>query len=97
MNKPKFTPGPWHVGALAEEVITSKGRAIASRPEDNQDEEEWEANAALIATAPDLYERGTELAQAVLDISWPAGMYQWEHAIKLARAFLDAAEPRKDK
>jgi hypothetical protein len=40
-------------------------------------------------------ERGTELAQAVRDAAWPLGTQQWARAVKLACAFLAAAEPPK--
>jgi hypothetical protein len=110
MNKPKFTPGPWAAAKPLEEYHEFEP-AIGRHLENG----EWEtvawarlapahgntdANAALIALAPDLYERGTELAQAVLDtwanLSNPSEYHAANtRARTLARAFLDAAEPKE--
>jgi hypothetical protein len=52
----KHTPAPWIVGNMAEEVFhksESTYEAIAVRPEDD-DTGNWDANARLIAAAPEL-------------------------------------------
>jgi hypothetical protein len=59
MTAPQFTPGPWHVVGRAEEYNLA---VCAPRPgnEDRLDsvlgDEHAEANARLIAAAPELYE-----------------------------------------
>jgi len=69
---PAFTPGPWHVGVPpwlggddgSESIKTADGTVIVDRSDDPLgcvDDAEREANARLIAAAPELYEalRGT--------------------------------------
>lgn len=47
------TPGPWIHAPLSDAIITPRGVAVAEPP-DGYDEEQWQADAALIAAAPDL-------------------------------------------
>lgn len=51
----QHTPGPWIVGELSLSVLNMKGMEIAAYPE-NIDEDVWNANARLIAAAPELLE-----------------------------------------
>ncbi len=60
-DKPKFTPGPWRVVDTREEdcdtdyeVATEDGWLVAVLGNDHLDIEE--ANAALIAAAPEMYD-----------------------------------------
>jgi len=68
----KYTPGPWEAGAgklwrhdiLG--VFTKPNKIIAACGEQRgDDEEESIANAYLIAAAPELFESGKEMAEAV--------------------------------
>lgn len=47
------TPGPWHVGELSLDIITTKGQPVCS-PSDDFNEEQWAVDARLIACAPEL-------------------------------------------
>lgn len=47
------TPGPWLHGKSSDDIITPNGVGIAS-PCENYDEDQWQADARLIATAPEL-------------------------------------------
>lgn len=47
------TPGPWLHGKTSDEIITPKGIGVAA-PCDGYDEDQWAADATLIAAAPDL-------------------------------------------
>jgi len=59
-EKESFTPGPWAVNPVNAQVDTFAGGAPLAVckllwPTDLRSEEETEANARLIAAAPDLY------------------------------------------
>lgn len=60
MSEAKFTPGPWHVGPVDDtRVEDSYGNEVAQIDGDYNHPDTWpimEANAHLIAAAPDLYE-----------------------------------------
>lgn len=71
MGNPKFTPGPWVAHTDVEDpIITSLGApyepqiAVISSGDPIA---ETQANAALIAAAPDLYET-LKMAEATLDV-----------------------------
>ena len=57
MSAPQFTPGPWYGDGREDKalllVYTERGRDICFVPEDGAEDQ---ANAHLIAAAPDLYE-----------------------------------------
>lgn len=57
MNEPKFTPGPWRLDADSHIRATNDDRhkTIALIPPDFHSADIWDANAHLIAAAPDLY------------------------------------------
>lgn len=70
MNKTKHTPGPWTVNRATLQVraeYTSGGETsfdiIAELPAEYATESECEANAALIAAAPDLLEAAIACAE----------------------------------
>ena len=73
MADPKFTPGPWETDAPYDFVTQVWGRggkvqvADLDIPGDSLCSEEQEANAHLIAAAPELYE-ALEDALAVLRV-----------------------------
>lgn len=58
MSEPKFTPGPWRVG---KSIYQSQARVVAEKGGRVSDvfayeEDQAHANAALIATAPEMYD-----------------------------------------
>jgi len=74
MPNDKFTPGPWKVGDEATAIITiecSDGREDCVLAEIENCGKEDEANARLIAAAPELKEALFELLKAVRD--WQGG------------------------
>lgn len=59
MSEPKFTPGPWMVG---KSIYQGKARVYAEKGGRIADvfayeEDQVHANAALIAVAPEMYEK----------------------------------------
>ena len=60
MSEPKFTPGPWKVGPVDDtRVEDALGNEVAQIDGDYNHPDTWpimEANARLIASAPELYE-----------------------------------------
>lgn len=54
MSEPKFTPDPWN-NCDGETIETKKARICIIAPL-NLTQEESDANAALIAAAPEMYE-----------------------------------------
>lgn len=76
---PKHTPGPWNIAAGAY-VETEDGKTIADVWEDEDTGkvmEETQANARLIAAAPDLLEaRKLALTMAALSENSESSIYQ---------------------
>jgi hypothetical protein len=68
MNKPKHTPGPW--SGSRESINAPSGRLIAENMFIGT-QEEFEANARLIAAAPD----GLELAEEILAYAEAHGQF----------------------
>jgi hypothetical protein len=84
----KHTPGPWHVDPRAAARVCAGLDTVASCGNDSGLRDAWEANARLIAAAPDL------LRVAHLLVSW---LDEEEGAHKLcdaARAAIAKAEGR---
>ena len=53
----KFTPAPWKVGFKTDgELVILAGNEVIARIEPNRDNEISDANARLIAAAPEMYE-----------------------------------------
>lgn len=70
MSDPKFTPGPWHVGdtnRANQQVFDADSWNVASCTIPNRPRGEAEANARLMAAAPDLYEALQECADSLAD------------------------------
>ena len=63
MSEPKFTPGPW-INCDGETIETKKARICIIAPL-NLTQEESDANAALIAAAPEMYAKLKELADVL--------------------------------
>lgn len=95
-KKPKFTPGPWSIclttlnGILAADsggLMVKRAEAFGSTSD------EIDANAALIAASPDLYEALRVIATQSLGPDWTAEQaytFMRQHA----RAALAKAEGR---
>ena len=88
----KFTPGPWVIeqhNFMAPE-ISGNGRPVARALYDIWSEDpEVDANAALIATAPELYEALVELSRVYelgdFDTEFKPALEQARAALKKAR------------
>jgi hypothetical protein len=67
MNRPQHTPGPWRIHRLANgwPVITSDAHDIADLRLNGNGLAHAEANAALIASAPELLARLRDVAHAL--------------------------------
>lgn len=61
MTEPKFTPGPWRKSFTT--VDCGRGRYINQIWWKSKDVAEAEANAALIAAAPEMYELLSEILE----------------------------------
>lgn len=84
------TPGPWEIRdsnmrtieAPGGSICTPSGHCLKGRPD-----EELEANARLIAAAPDLL----EACKQVLDAQVANDQSQWEHLLDEALERIEAA------
>lgn len=103
-RKEKFTPGPWKVmgpaGSLTRpgidgDVNGRKRSIILVGAEENQRGVDTEANAALIAAAPDMYAALEELldsesvsifSSAMESESWKLDLKEWETHARSALA-----------
>ena len=70
MDKPKFTPEPWevpnlHHHALYLPIYGPDGKIIAQVPCKDGHDEEAEANAVLMKTAPKMYSELEDLLSAL--------------------------------
>ena len=86
MTEPKFTKGPWHT--LGYKVVDAEDFTVAKCGYTlDKTEEEAEANAALIAAAPEMYEFvkffTTFSGQAYLRILGKPGVEIYDSAVKL--------------
>lgn len=86
---PKWTPGPWKVGPVDDTVVTAAdGSVVAEIDGDYNQPETWrimEANARLIATAPELYEALEGLVRYAIAVRHTAGMGK-DQSARLERA-----------
>lgn len=55
-EKVAHTPGPWFHAPLSDEVLNQKGHGVCA-PCDGYDEDQWKADARLIAAAPELLDK----------------------------------------
>ena len=71
MSEPKFTPGPWRLDADSHIRATNDDRhtTIALIPPNFHSADIWDANAHLIAAAPELY----AVLEYVRDVLGPHG------------------------
>ncbi len=103
----KHTPGPWRYGKLSEEIIAGRGEAIACMPTDRFDyapdaaRKQWEANARLIATAPELLESCKACLPVlggllpVIALAHPDLLPGFEKAVKTLSLVIAKAEGRE--
>jgi hypothetical protein len=73
VSETAFTPGPWRVddgtyGVAAVNVPEDGGDIICSGPDAPASETRWQANAALIAAAPALYEALEHILNGALSL-----------------------------
>lgn len=85
MNKTKFTSGEWRVSPESFNVYSDGGNLIAVTGTHITAGDERKANAALIASAPELY---MELQEVSNYLRTKLGMGEWENDIEklLAKA-----------
>ena len=77
MGEMKHTPGPWVVGPVDDTVVTHLGKdgrryEIAQIDGDYNSPDEWpvmEANARLIATAPDLLRELIDIHRLLCEVA----------------------------
>jgi hypothetical protein len=88
MTEPKFTPGPWSVRKQGHPIITddTTHRYIATIHSVGPENEVREANAHLIAAAPELYRLLDEALSYTSCESWSPSL---THEIKAALAKLE--------
>lgn len=76
MSESKFTPGPWCIGKLQIDTIIADAKYAQSNRNTGHDAVDYYGglciaesvlpeNRALIAAAPDMYEAGKEMSDAV--------------------------------
>lgn len=107
MSKTKFTPGPWNVdpqyihdiqaGGVEVSRCTSYSNAgrEAIYPYNAPCDEQADANAHLIAAAPDLYEALQELVDSIEPIAYPYHVSGLDNAKRvLARARGEQPQPK---
>ncbi len=89
----KFTPGPWRVGVLRHcDVFVNTRQVVASCPRSREvPDGEREANARLIAAAPELL-AALELAEATLQRLAPNGSRATQGTRDVARAAIEKAK-----
>lgn len=99
MSAPKFTPGPWRIERSndgedwtrgAWDLVAGKGQdrvVLASRAPWSKRAVESEANAHLVAAAPDMFEALARLVAAIYETT-PSFTPRLEQALDLA---VDAA------
>jgi molecular chaperone GrpE (heat shock protein) len=66
MKTTKYTPGPWRV--FADAILTKDSTKIAEVCTQNENKANWEANARLIASAPELKKENEELKEALKNL-----------------------------
>lgn len=100
MAEPKWTPGPWRIEERLLVYAGTKWVASAKMYDSETTMEEAQANAHLIAAAPDLYrelENLVELAEAAMRAAnRDGGEYDIEAELADARAALRKARGDSD-
>lgn len=97
MSESKHTPGPWHISPNQDFVRYTQSDGthpnICGLHCFGGPEEEWDANARLIAAAPD----GYALAQHILALEtdpYLQGHPEWEAFLNEAKALTNKVEGR---
>lgn len=95
MSESKFTPGPWYVGGKYTVRISISSSDWICRTRDNHHghiDIEDEANARLIAAAPDMY----EAIKKTLGLDASEGYWLHPDAVKSLCAAIAKAEGRHE-
>lgn len=69
MNETKHTPGPWKIYTSPSAQWVGKditGEIVCEKPDQQYDRANWQANAHLIAAAPDML----EALKAIEPMTW---------------------------
>ena len=69
------TPGPWHHSASSNDIVTLQTERSVASPPDGYDQAQWDADAALIAAAPNLLNVAREIEQLVTSESDDLGFH----------------------
>jgi hypothetical protein len=82
----KHTPAPWHKDAMGNGVSESKNKQVCRRPIGKKTlvGQNWEANAQLIAAAPDLLEALKAAARAITELQYDHNTCQGDCALSIA-------------
>lgn len=93
MSEIKHTPGPWRRSTTAKLCIlsSSKNHSKTICVMKNPHNPDWEANAALIAAAPDMLEVLQGLLKAVEGHEKRTGVTQFHPSIDKARTAITKA------
>lgn len=94
-NETKHTPGPWNIGKVSEEIFATDEngipRTICQRAEDDEFEAKpWEANAHLIASAPELLEACKDALESLKRLEDKDGAYRVTNISQLQQAIAKA-------
>lgn len=89
----KHTPGPWHVGCgrASHIVYAADGYAVADAKTFHLKHESADANARLIAAAPDML-AALELAKSIVERLWP---FEFDYEREAEKAINDAIAKAK--
>ena len=90
MNGSKHTPGPWWVGKIFPDIIIedNAGKEIRQYvPEDGQ----WEADAMLMAAAPDLVKACELLFDRIKDLNCEIDLESLEDAMNEVETAINKA------
>ena len=92
MRTPKFTPGPWRISLPDECVVVDRGGydiADCSALYESEPKQ-CEANARLIAAAPDML----EALKAIIDADERGQGVRFAEAMEAAERAIEKAEPK---
>ena len=98
MSAPKWTPGPWdwhaslhddgrNNGSVLSDVASGRARCVCKAPQ-YQHPDQWQADANLIAAAPELYE-ALVLAEDRIESERSPG--EWDPLLREIRAAIAKA------
>ena len=91
MTKQTYTPGPWGIEKWDRACLIISGQAIIAPAPDSASREEREANARLIAAAPELLEACKEALVIAKHLKHDADSWLY---VELAKKAIAKAEGR---